>query len=90
MLNLEPVQRLLARYNAKVKLRGITDSGWFLDQPPFVLDSDIVTPVQAVKQGLPLWRSQIPHTCRMMYTQEQWKCFIGYRIYPTLSGWLKM
>ncbi|KAK7605237.1 hypothetical protein V9T40_007095 [Parthenolecanium corni] len=86
MLNLEPVQRLLTRYGAtKVRLRGITDSGWFLDQPPFILNSDIVTPVQAVKQGFPMWRSQIPHTCRMTYPRELWKCFIGYRIYPTLS-----
>lgn len=87
MLNLEPVQRLLTRYGAtKVRLRGITDSGWFLDQPPFILNSDIVTPVQAVKKGFPMWRSQIPHTCRMTYPRESWKCFIGYRIYPTLSG----
>ncbi|XP_065215389.1 palmitoleoyl-protein carboxylesterase NOTUM [Planococcus citri] len=85
MLNLEPVQRLLMRYGTKVKLHGITDSGWFLDQPPFTLNSNIVTPVQAVKQGVSIWRSQIPHTCRMAYPGEQWKCFIGYRIYPTLS-----
>lgn len=86
MLNLEPVQKLLTRYGTKVKLYGIADSGWFLDQPPFTLNSDIVTPVRAVKQGIAIWRSQVPHTCRMAYPGEQWKCFIGYRIYPTLSG----
>lgn len=86
MINLEPVQRLLVRYNAKVKLKGITDSGWFLDQLPLNLNSDTVTPVEAIKQGFSIWRSQIPHTCRITYPHELWKCFIGYRIYPTLPG----
>ncbi|XP_050526206.1 palmitoleoyl-protein carboxylesterase NOTUM isoform X3 [Daktulosphaira vitifoliae] len=88
MLNLDPIQKMLRRYSS-MSVHGITDSGWFVDHRPFHLDSDESTsasPIEAVKLGIPYWHSQIPSRCRNFYANEPSKCFIGYKIYPTLSA----
>lgn len=89
MLNLEPIQKMLRQYSG-ISVHGITDSGWFLDhQQPYHLEGRInanLSPIEAVKKGIPYWHSQIPSRCRNQYANEPSKCFIGYKIYPTLSG----
>ena len=88
MLNLDPIQKMLRQYSG-MSVHGITDSGWFMDQQPYDLEgsgSSSTSPVNAVKLGIPYWHSQIPSRCRNLYINEPSKCFIGYKIYPTLSG----
>ncbi|XP_050441633.1 palmitoleoyl-protein carboxylesterase NOTUM isoform X2 [Adelges cooleyi] len=87
MLNLDPIQKMLRRYTG-MSVHGITDSGWFMDQQPYDFEDEQLTsasPIEAVKLGIPYWHSQIPSKCRNLYTNEPSKCFIGYKIYPTLS-----
>lgn len=84
MLNLDLVQELLhENFNLKhIIVRGVMDSGWFLDRP---------TPtgkpvIEALQKGIKLWEAKVPKRCLFAYHAEPWRCFIGYRMYPTLKG----
>lgn len=88
MLNLDPIQKMLRQYSG-LSVHGITDSGWFMDKPSFHFKGKKlgkIKPIEAVKLGIPYWHSQIPSRCRNLYIDEPFECFIGYRIYPTVSG----
>lgn len=94
MLNIDPIQKMLRRYSG-MSVHGITDSGWFVEQPPYEQETQqLITPdaspIEAVKLGIPYWHSQIPSRCRNLYIDEPSKCFIGHKIYPTLSGESRM
>ncbi|XP_025420804.1 palmitoleoyl-protein carboxylesterase notum1 [Sipha flava] len=89
MLNIDPIQKMLRQYSG-MSVHGITDSGWFVEQRPYVQESQSLitpdaSPIEAVKLGIPYWHSQIPSRCRNLYIDEPSKCFIGHKIYPTLS-----
>lgn len=32
-----------------------------------------------------MWNGQVPTACRSEYPNEPWRCYFGYRIYPTLK-----
>lgn len=85
MLNLEPVKEMLKSFQ-HILVRGISDSGWFLDRPPYSKDVDSLAPVDAVKRGHILWEGQVPASCKSHYPQEPWRCYFGYRLYSTLKG----
>ncbi|BET00789.1 Pectinacetylesterase [Nesidiocoris tenuis] len=85
MLNLEMVQGLLDEY-PKIAVRGITDSGWFLDRAPYSSQADTLASVEAIKKGMVLWEGQVPSACRSVYHGEPWRCFFGYRLYPTVTA----
>ncbi|KAK9498545.1 hypothetical protein O3M35_003154 [Rhynocoris fuscipes] len=84
MLNLEEVQKILEPYSS-IQVRGITDSGWFLDRAPYSSNAESIASVEAIKKGLALWKGQIPISCKALYIQEPWRCFFGYRLYPSLK-----
>ncbi|XP_046671188.1 palmitoleoyl-protein carboxylesterase NOTUM [Homalodisca vitripennis] len=84
MLNMDSVKAVL-RSHPHIALRGISDSGWFLDRPPYTHDSEGLAPVDALKHGILLWDGQIPTKCREVYSYEPWRCYFGYRLYQTLS-----
>jgi hypothetical protein len=85
MLNLERVQELL-KPHPNVLVRGVSDSGWFLDRPPYSSKGDSVSSVDGIKKGLPMWEAQVPPNCRARYPHEPWRCYFGYRLYPTITG----
>lgn len=85
MLNLEEVQNILKPY-ANIQVRGISDSGWFLDRAPYSSNAESIASVEAIKKGLTLWNSQIPNSCKSLYVREPWRCFFGYRLYSSLKG----
>lgn len=33
-----------------------------------------------------LWGTIMPEICRRAHRGEEWKCFFGYKIYPTLKS----
>ncbi|XP_060524164.1 palmitoleoyl-protein carboxylesterase NOTUM [Cylas formicarius] len=86
MLNLDFVDELLhdEMQLKQVKVKGVTDSGWFLDRTPYV--PTIKTAVDAVRKGMDLWMGRVPRRCREQYSDEPWRCYFGYRIYPTLKA----
>lgn len=85
-------------------LRGLADSGWFLDNEPYYpqmsgdsganpfqseqleedCDRQRCNPLQSIKQAMRHWNGQVPQACLMEYPLEPWRCYFGYRAYPTL------
>ncbi|KAH7947370.1 hypothetical protein HPB52_010985 [Rhipicephalus sanguineus] len=91
LLNVDRIADLLASLHSKVKVRGVVDSGWFLDNEPFeareCLEPYSCAPVETIKRGIRLWNGQVPDRCKPLYSDyEQWRCYFGYRIYPTLKA----
>ncbi|KAG8039200.1 hypothetical protein G9C98_003507 [Cotesia typhae] len=86
MLNLDRVQNLIHHELGLTNtvVRGVSDSGWFLDQEPYPPSGGLL-PGETVKMGMELWRARMPTNCVAQYPKEPWKCFFGYKLYPTLS-----
>lgn len=111
LVNLDRVSDLVTSLTGgRVKVKGVADSGWFLDNKPF--DDSIhddhrhhhqtehtgndvfhrchssphsCPPVETIKLGIKLWDGILPSSCLSHYPDEPWKCYFGYRIYPTLK-----
>ncbi|CAG9764236.1 unnamed protein product [Ceutorhynchus assimilis] len=85
MLNLDFVEELLHEqmHLRKIRVKGVTDSGWFLDRTPFAPTNKPA--VDAIRKGMDLWQGRVPRRCREQYLDEPWRCYFGYRIYPTLK-----
>ncbi|XP_048512534.1 palmitoleoyl-protein carboxylesterase NOTUM isoform X2 [Athalia rosae] len=85
MLNLDHVQSLVHQeLNLKhIAIRGVSDSGWFMDRAPY--SSNGLPATDAVRKGMELWKARMPHNCVSKYPHEPWRCYFGYRLYPTLS-----
>lgn len=85
MLNLDKVKRFLREErNVKISVRGVSDSGWFLDREPFALGA--ISGSEVVKQGHALWEGSLPEACVAAYPTEPWRCYFGHRLYPFLKG----
>ncbi|GIY51208.1 palmitoleoyl-protein carboxylesterase NOTUM [Caerostris darwini] len=91
LLNLDRVSDFLQGLKSKIEVRGLADSGWFLDNEPYqpleCLDPQTCAPVEAIKRGVKLWSGQVPRRCQMQYAaNDVWRCYFGYRIYSTLQS----
>ncbi|XP_041062089.1 carboxylesterase notum2 [Carcharodon carcharias] len=91
LLNIERVAHLLAQLGADVQVRGLVDSGWFLDnkQPRQAECPDVTScsPNYVIKKGLRLWNGVIPERCRQQFRRgDEWQCFFGYRMYSSLKS----
>lgn len=42
-------------------------------------------PVEGIKLGYKYWNGLVSQNCYNQYTSEPWRCYFGYRIYPTLN-----
>ena len=65
-----------------VQVRGVSDSGWFLDREPYT--SGAVAASEAVRQGWKLWNGALPEAC-VAEQKEPWRCYFGHRLYNTLK-----
>lgn len=84
MLNLDKVKRFLrAERGIKITVRGVSDSGWFLDREPYAPNA--VSTVDVVKQGWKLWGGALPDACVAKHAAEPWRCYFGHRLYPTMK-----
>ncbi|XP_046491121.1 palmitoleoyl-protein carboxylesterase NOTUM [Neodiprion pinetum] len=85
MLNLDHVHSLVHQELGlkHIAIRGISDSGWFLDRAPYSSNGFPATNV--VRKGMELWKAKMPRNCVLKYPHEPWRCYFGYRLYPTLS-----
>lgn len=84
MLNLDKVKRYLRdEREIKISVRGVSDSGWFLDREPFAPGA--ISAAEVVKQGWKLWEGVLPESCAAAHPTELWRCYFGHRIYPTLK-----
>jgi O-palmitoleoyl-L-serine hydrolase len=88
MLNIDKVKTFLQEEKGlNVRIRGVSDSGWFLDREPFT--SGAIAASEVVRQGWKLWNGVIPESCALEQ-KEPWRCYFGHRLYNTLKCKLKL
>ncbi|XP_022520388.1 carboxylesterase notum2 [Astyanax mexicanus] len=89
LLNIEKVASQLEQLGADTQVRGLVDSGWFLESKQKASDcpdSVSCTPVDAIKKGIRLWNGVIPEKCKQHYKRgEEWQCFFGHKLFSFLS-----
>ncbi|XP_076869773.1 carboxylesterase notum2 [Brachyhypopomus gauderio] len=90
LLNIEKVASQLQQLGADAQVRGLVDSGWFLESKQQkshdCLDSVSCSPVDAIKKGIRLWNGVIPEKCKQHYKRgEEWQCFFGHKLYSFLT-----
>ncbi|XP_017101506.2 palmitoleoyl-protein carboxylesterase NOTUM [Drosophila bipectinata] len=84
MLNLDRIRNFLVNEKKlQITVRGVSDSGWFLDREPYTPAA--VASSEAVRQGWKLWQGLLPEDCTKAHPTEPWRCYFGYRLYPTLK-----
>ncbi|XP_045196487.1 palmitoleoyl-protein carboxylesterase notum1-like [Mercenaria mercenaria] len=91
LINLDRVANQMAELAPEVEVRGIADSGWFLDYPQYrykdCVEALSCAPTDGIKRGIKMWRGRVPDTCMAEYTEsEHWRCYFGYRLYRTLKN----
>ncbi|TKS69092.1 Palmitoleoyl-protein carboxylesterase notum1a [Collichthys lucidus] len=91
LLNVDQVaEQLELQGHRGVQVRGLADSGWFLDNKQYkfseCLDTLSCAPTEAIKRGIRYWGSLVPESCRQAHVGEEWNCFFGYKLYPTLKS----
>ncbi|XP_065086521.1 palmitoleoyl-protein carboxylesterase NOTUM [Ochlerotatus camptorhynchus] len=85
MLNLDKVRSFLQNEKGlKVSVRGVSDSGWFLDREPYTAGA--VAASEAVRQGWRMWDGALPQACVAEHPKEPWRCYFGHRLYNTLKA----
>ncbi|XP_030067933.1 palmitoleoyl-protein carboxylesterase notum2-like [Microcaecilia unicolor] len=92
LLNIDRVAALLEELEAEaVQVRGLVDSGWFLDVKPSrqadCVDATSCTPTDAIKKGLRLWNAILPEKCKQQFKKgDEWHCFFGHKLYSSLRS----
>ncbi|XP_061843810.1 carboxylesterase notum2 isoform X2 [Nerophis lumbriciformis] len=91
LMNIERVASQLEQLGAEAQVRGLVDSGWFLEskpqRSPNCPETVTCSPEDAIKVGLRLWNGMVPERCRRLYKKgEEWRCFFGHRLYSTLTS----
>ncbi|CAD5110709.1 DgyrCDS88 [Dimorphilus gyrociliatus] len=92
LMNIDRISQRLINLAPKAKVRGIIDSGWYLDNMPFKRESDCrdnplhCSPSKAISIGFKYWKGVVPYNCAKQFgSEEAWKCYFGHRVYPTLK-----
>ncbi|KAM6940494.1 inactive palmitoleoyl-protein carboxylesterase notum1b [Xenentodon cancila] len=91
LLNVDHVaEQLESQGHRGVQVRGLADSGWFLDNKQYkftdCLDTISCASTEAIKRGIRYWGGMVPESCRQAHVGEEWNCFFGYKVYPTLKS----
>jgi hypothetical protein len=88
LVNVDFVADMVAKYD--VRVRGIVDSGWFLDNDPFSTDCSNklgkCSVIQHLQQGVELWQARVNDECTAKYPGELWQCFLGYKAFPFIKS----
>ena len=83
LINVDPVAQMVAQSQLKVK--GIVDSGWFIDHDPFNGGGGQSGVIRDLRKGVALWKARVPENCARAYPGDEWKCFFGYRIFKHIE-----
>ena len=66
-----------------VLVRGIVDSGWFLDN---TIGNGLNAQLRNLQYGIRMWQANVNNDCASAYPSDLWKCFIGYRAEPHIKS----
>ncbi|RXM37397.1 Palmitoleoyl-protein carboxylesterase notum1a [Acipenser ruthenus] len=92
LLNVDRVAEQLQEMGHKgIQVRGLSDSGWFLDNKQYrrtdCVDTINCAPTEAIKIGIKYWNGVVPERCKQQFREgEEWNCFFGYKVYPALRS----
>ncbi|XP_075422175.1 palmitoleoyl-protein carboxylesterase notum2-like isoform X1 [Ascaphus truei] len=92
LINIDRVAALVEELTAEaVQVRGLVDSGWFLDpkqtRQSDCLDAITCAPTEAIKKGLRLWNGMLPEKCKEQFKRgDEWKCFYGPKMYSSMKS----
>ncbi|KAJ0050510.1 hypothetical protein NL108_003732 [Boleophthalmus pectinirostris] len=91
LLNIDRVAAQLEQLGTEAQVRGLVDSGWFLEskqqRSPNCPETVSCSPEDAIKMGLRLWNGVVPNRCRQLYKKgEEWQCFFGHKLYSTMTS----
>ena len=67
-----------------VAVRGIVDSGWFLDNDPITGETSSVIQ-DYLKKGIRMWQANVNDECARHYPDDLWNCYIGYKAGPHIK-----
>ncbi len=87
LVNVDTVAGMLSP--AGIRVRGIVDSGWFLDNVPFTEDcgdGNQCSVMNNFQKGVRMWDARVPHGCARDNWGQEWKCFLGYKLYPYIKS----
>ncbi|KAF4521430.1 hypothetical protein B566_EDAN010587 [Ephemera danica] len=83
LLNLDRVAEALRRSAPRLEVRGLADSGWFLDRAPYPGHVGGASSPGCREAGL-YWGGRVPEQCAKRFPGEEWKCFFGQFVYPSM------
>ncbi|KAG7242855.1 hypothetical protein INR49_018110 [Caranx melampygus] len=91
LLNVDRVAELLEGLgHTGIQVRGLSDSGWFLDNKQYhctdCVDTVSCSPTETIKRGIKYWGGVVPERCRQAHQGEEWNCFFGYRVFPSIKS----
>ncbi|XP_058509486.1 palmitoleoyl-protein carboxylesterase notum1a isoform X1 [Solea solea] len=91
LLNVDRVAELLEGLgHTGIQVRGLSDSGWFLDNKQYhctdCVDTVSCAPTETIKRGIKYWGGVVPERCRQTHQGEEWNCFFGYRVFPSIKS----
>ncbi|KAF6095857.1 notum, palmitoleoyl-protein carboxylesterase [Phyllostomus discolor] len=90
LMNVDRVAELLQELGyPAIQVRGLADSGWFLDNQQYrrteCEDTMTCAPTEGIRRGVRYWNGLVPERCRRRFPEgEEWNCFFGYKVYPTV------
>ncbi|XP_065352849.1 palmitoleoyl-protein carboxylesterase NOTUM [Cloeon dipterum] len=95
MLNLDRVADFLRESAPRLDVRGLSDSGWFIDRAPFPNSPDSECREQGtckagpatmvIQRAMNFWDAQVPENCALQHPHEKWRCFFGQSVYPSIK-----
>ncbi|XP_059488016.1 palmitoleoyl-protein carboxylesterase notum1' [Neocloeon triangulifer] len=95
LLNIDRIASTLRRVAPRLDVRGLSDSGWFLDRAPFP-NNDLDPRCRekgtcragpatlALQHALRYWEGRVPEECALQHPTDKWKCFFGQFVYPSI------
>ncbi|TKS91992.1 Palmitoleoyl-protein carboxylesterase notum1a [Collichthys lucidus] len=91
LLNVDRVAELLEGLgHTGIQVRGLSDSGWFLDNKQYhctdCVDAVSCAPTETIKRGIKYWGGVVPEKCRQTHEGQEWNCFFGYRVFPSIKS----
>ncbi|KAM4697446.1 palmitoleoyl-protein carboxylesterase notum2-like [Rhinophrynus dorsalis] len=91
LINIDRVAALVEELTVEaVQVRGLVDSGWFLDskheKQSDCLDVSKCAMTEAIKKGLKLWNGILPENCKQHFKREdEWRCIYGPKLYTSMK-----
>lgn len=92
ILNIDRVAEMMSTAGSSCKVRGISDSGWYLESKPDSTGKcknnakNCNKPSQAIQKGMGYWSGVVPSACAKEFQKEPWRCYFGHNVYQTLKS----